>query len=864
LTRYDAFISYSHAAQGRLAPALQRGLRRFARAWPRRPTLEVFRDETSLSASPGLWPTIERALTASKRFVLLASPESARSKWVQQELAWWLAHKDAQTILIVLTDGALRWNDTERDFDWSVTTALPALLKGAFPDEPHYVDLGWARDRDDLDLRNVRFKNAIRPLVAALHEKRPEELDGEDVRAQRAQRLAAIVIAAGLTIALVVTAWSWINAEAQRRMAEQNARRALAGQLAAEGRADIGESFDRALLRAVAAVQLEPTPETYGALEAVLSAHPHIEAFLAPADLGAIEGIALSRDGRRAITLNDLNQVIVWDVEARVPLHLLVDGRTDESEARVSRVALSGDGTLAATGTDGGAVRFWSVATGEVVHQSLDVKASMWALALDEDGGRAAATGTDGALVIWDARGGQPIASMRAGVEFASARLAFSADSRRLAAVAADGELAVWNAASGALLERRKKWPGGNAASNGATSFEVALDSAGRLVAVECGPNRITLRDVRAPQPAIRTIDAYAGKTAACALSGDGTWVISGAEDATVLLWAVAGRRPIGETLGQQSGGIVDLSFSRDGRYLDAVSHSGGTKRWTLATRTVGEVPTVRSEGFAFEPPRGPEFDRAVPSGDGRLEVAIEHDETATLWDLVARQSLGPLPAPGDSGVKWAAFSPDDRLLAIGDRDGAIIVWDLQTREIRAGPLAGHDAEVFLTEYAQPKAPQTQIENLVFSPDGGRLLSVTGDGTARVWHLVEAPVSGALLPRDAGKVDAAAFNGDGSRLATLIAGRVVVWDLGTLRQVGAPLGDGVTALAYAPDGGLLATGSAVGTIILWEVGSASRLRRACAIANRNLTCDEWRRSAGDQPYMVACPDLRLPVGCAPR
>jgi hypothetical protein len=274
---------------------------------------------------------------------------------------------------------------------------------------------------------------------------------------------------------LVVTAWSWINAEAQRRMAEQNARRALAGQLAAEGRADIGESFDRALLRAVAAVQLEPTPETYGALEAVLSAHPHIEAFLAPADLGAIEGIALSRDGRRAITLNDLNQVIVWDVEARVPLHLLVDGRTDESEARVSRVALSGDGTLAATGTDGGAVRFWSVATGEEVHQSLDVKASMWALALDEDGGRAAATGTDGALVIWDARGGQPIASMRAGVEFASARLAFSADSRRLAAVAADGELAVWNAASGALLERRKKWPGGNAASNGTTSPTCAV-----------------------------------------------------------------------------------------------------------------------------------------------------------------------------------------------------------------------------------------------------------------------------------------------------------------------------------------------------------------------------------------------------
>jgi hypothetical protein len=68
---YDAFISYSHAADGRLSPALQRAIRRFARPWPLRPTLEVFRDETSLSASPGLWPSIERALTDSKRFAHL-------------------------------------------------------------------------------------------------------------------------------------------------------------------------------------------------------------------------------------------------------------------------------------------------------------------------------------------------------------------------------------------------------------------------------------------------------------------------------------------------------------------------------------------------------------------------------------------------------------------------------------------------------------------------------------------------------------------------------------------------------------------------------------------------------------------------
>ena len=61
---YAAFISYSHAADGKLAPALQRGLHGFARPWFRLRALRVFRDEASLSANPGLWSSIEQALAS--------------------------------------------------------------------------------------------------------------------------------------------------------------------------------------------------------------------------------------------------------------------------------------------------------------------------------------------------------------------------------------------------------------------------------------------------------------------------------------------------------------------------------------------------------------------------------------------------------------------------------------------------------------------------------------------------------------------------------------------------------------------------------------------------------------------------------
>ena len=61
---YDGFISYSHAADGRLAPALQRGLQRLAKPWNSRRALNIFRDETGLSTNPHLWGAIESALAA--------------------------------------------------------------------------------------------------------------------------------------------------------------------------------------------------------------------------------------------------------------------------------------------------------------------------------------------------------------------------------------------------------------------------------------------------------------------------------------------------------------------------------------------------------------------------------------------------------------------------------------------------------------------------------------------------------------------------------------------------------------------------------------------------------------------------------
>jgi hypothetical protein len=245
---YAAFISYSHAVDGKLAPALQRGLQRFAKRWYELRALKLFRDETSLSTNPHLWASIEDALAKSRHFLLLASPRAARSEWVAREVDWWKANRPLDRLLIVLTQGALTWDHAAGDFLWDEETPLPPNLRGVFTDSPRHLDLRWAQNAStDLSLQHNQFREAIADLAATLHGRPKEELIGEEVtQHRRVRRLARGAMAALVLLALAATgAALW--AIQQARIAIEHQQRAYAATVEAERRlAEI--VYDRAQL----------------------------------------------------------------------------------------------------------------------------------------------------------------------------------------------------------------------------------------------------------------------------------------------------------------------------------------------------------------------------------------------------------------------------------------------------------------------------------------------------------------------------------------------------------------------------------------------------------------------------------------
>jgi len=248
---FDAFVSYSHDADDLLAPRLQSGLQRFAKPWWKRRALRIFRDESSLSASPHLWGSIVEAMQDSAWFVLLLSPDAAASSWVNREIEWWVAHKEPSRIIPVLTAGRFAWTEGELSGD-----AVPETLKDVFPDEPRWVDLRFARGEEQLDLKNPRFSAAVADIASALRGVPKDELQSEEVHQHRRSIRTAWGAAITLTLLLAAATTTAIYAVDQRQEARNNEARAKAGELSVLSDVTLEEDPELSILLALEAVDV--------------------------------------------------------------------------------------------------------------------------------------------------------------------------------------------------------------------------------------------------------------------------------------------------------------------------------------------------------------------------------------------------------------------------------------------------------------------------------------------------------------------------------------------------------------------------------------------------------------------------------
>ena len=815
---YDGFISYSHAADGQLAPALERGLETLAKPWYRRRALSIFRDGTSLSATPELWSTIERALERSRFFLLLASPEAAASAWVDREVGWWLDHRDQSSLLVVLTGGELAWDHTAGDFDWARTDALPARLRGRYAEEPLWVDLRWAQEEEQLSPRDPRFRERVADLAAPLHDKPKDELIGEDIRLhRRAIRLARatgaalVLLAAAATLAAVV-------AVGQRNAAREQTQLALSRQLAATAQNNLESNLDLGSLLAVEAWRLRQTPQSEAALFQAATSSPQLVRFLhagAPVTALAANGTTVAAGGEGG-------SVSLWTDAGRDRVDLRL------GNAPIRALTLSTDGQHLLAGSDSGSVALFDVATGRRVWRETAHAEPVTAVALASDANWAASADEGGMLIVSDANG--VIHGTVENLPLVPGRVAFERGSVIMVG-SQTGSIARWQLPGLSPVQEP------SFSSTPASDYAAAYSEDGSTFAF-------------AKFGAITSLDTRTGVRVSGFTKSD--FPATAPSDANAITVSPKGRRVA--VLGEGAITVLDrlpgdptqaaaatnvlTGFDRDDAQLvfaeegsRFVAGSGSTVAvWDLEQQS-RVTRTLEASVAELYGPANPSPLAVRPDGSQLVWAQDTSEATAeaelVCWDLEAAQQDPPVRL--ESPVSALAYSPDGEKLAFGGATG-VEIW-----------ASGGGCPRYEQTLSVPGVPGpdgfTTVDYVGFL-DRARLLTRTSEGVVLVVDAREGGVLSTLA--EASDFDAPertmTLTHSGGRIALgRFDGRVVIVEPSGTRKVVAAHAGPVHELSFSPGGGLLASVDANGEVMLVDPTDGSIERRLAGGRPRALS-----------------------------
>ena len=292
--------------------------------------------------------------------------------------------------------------------------------------------------------------------------------------------------------------------------------------------------------------------------------------------------------------------------------------------------------------------------------------------------------------------------------------------------------------------------------------------------------------------------------------SPDGSTLASGWLSKKIIVWHLDSPE-VPRTLAGHFSPIFALAFTPNGKTLISGGTDRTVQRWDLSSPDIKPEPL---SGYAQEI-----YSLAVSK---RHEVyAGTGKGTIAVWDLKAKdprlaQRINLPLAEGESVLCASLVGEDGKSLAFGTSAGRIFLSRPVTREL-----------------SESMSPDAKPVLCLASSRDGKMFASGSDESIIFWSAAGQPIDQVRSPT--GTVSALAFRPDGKVLASNTAGtEIVFWDVTTKRPLDLPTAPRdlnspefhkkhVTTLAFSPDGTQLAAGDEDQKVLLWDAITGARI-----------------------------------------
>lgn len=386
--------------------------------------------------------------------------------------------------------------------------------------------------------------------------------------------------------------------------------------------------------------------------------------------------------------------------------------------------------------------------------------------------------------------------------------------------------------------------------------LDCALSADGTLLVSVTKDNVLTVWDTATGTERF-SLSEHEAEIWGCNISADGSTIVFALSDGMVALWDVAKES---QRLAWQAHelGVVSCALNADASIVVSSSKDRTLKVWEAQTGSqrltlAGHQRTVTGCGI---------------SDDGRLIVSCSNDGTLKIWDgqtgaeqfsfMIRLINIGidRLTFFKERGAGFScAISADGSAVAGISTTGAVTVWDAQT-----------GMERFSTT-----GDKRGAYDCAFSADGSKLVVALGNGTVKVWNGLNGNELLALGDHTR-LVTGCAISGDGALIVSASDDQTIkLWDgygqrkeILTTGQAG-----GAHSCAMSADGQVAVSAMANNTLVLWNVSEGTarlilkghtRKINGCALspdgatvvsASQDQTLIIWDGQTGDKHLVLA-------------